>query len=183
MRKIGIMIGSESDLPQCHDGLRFLAKAEEEGLCRVIVFITSSIHRNTEDVLKFLRDYTDENENGDGPYDKVNIWIVGAGWANHLTGMVDSYLRYNRKNYARVIGIVFDAKNEEKNLAAFLSIEQVPGHQVIFDRKDFFGPAGFLNACRLAAIGGFTGGIVLKDPKPTKVRSLYEAIIDTNQEY
>ncbi len=167
MRSIGIMIGSDSDLPQCYEGLKYLKEAEKKGIVEVVAVITNSIHRNTEETLKNVLLYSA----------KVDVWIVGAGWANHLTGMVDSYLRYTMKNNrVRVIGVAFNSSNDEKNLAAILSIEQVPGHQVDFDRQNCFGKDGFLFACKLATEGGFTGNIVIKDPKPVKIRTLSEAL-------
>lgn len=169
MRKIGIMIGSDSDLPQCLVGLEYLKVAEETGQCEVVEVITNSIHRNTDETLENLRIYTKHRN--------VEVWIIGAGWANHLTGVADSYLRYRMKNdKVPVIGVAFDAGDEERNLAAFLSIEQVPGHQVVFDRQEFFGEKGFLFACKLAVADGFTKDIKLKDSKPVMFRSLDEAI-------
>jgi len=32
MRNIGIMIGFDSDLPQCYEGLKYLGKAEQKGI-------------------------------------------------------------------------------------------------------------------------------------------------------
>lgn len=169
MRKIGIMIGSDSDLSQCLAGLEYLKKAEEAGQCEIVEVITNSIHRNTDETLENLRIYTKHRD--------VGVWIIGAGWANHLTGIADSYLRYRLKNdKVPVIGVAFDAGDEEKNLAAFLSIEQVPGHQAIFDRQSFFGEEGFLAACKLAVTDGVTKNITIKASKPVEFRSLDEAI-------
>jgi phosphoribosylcarboxyaminoimidazole (NCAIR) mutase len=170
MRSIGIMIGSDSDLSQCYEGLNYLKEAEQRGIVEVVTIITNSIHRNTEETLKNVLIYSA----------KVDVWIVGAGWANHLTGMVDSYLRYSMKNdRVRVIGVAFDSGDEEKNLAAFLSIEHVPGIQADFDRQSCFGSNGFLFACRFAAEGVFLDKIVLKDPKPVVVRTLDQSLIDS----
>ena len=174
MRKIGIMIGSDSDLPQCLLGFKYLKRAEEAELCQVEKVITSSIHRNTDETLENLRIYTKHRN--------IDIWIIGAGWANHLTGIADSYLRYHLKNNSvPVIGVAFDAGDEEKNLAAFLSIEHVPGHQVIFDRQKHFGEDGFLFACKLAIKDDFTKSIVLKESKSVEFRTLDQAITEARK--
>ena len=122
--RIGIMIGSDSDLRQCRDGLQWLSELSPTHAV-VEVVITNSIHRNTMSVLDNLEDYL------------VDAWIIGAGMANHLTGTADAYLRYALKRKTPVIGVAFEGKSLEDVEAACLSIEKVPGTQVIFDRKNF----------------------------------------------
>lgn len=165
--RIGIMIGSDSDLKQCREGLWWL---NELSPTQVVVeaVITNSIHRNTTSVLDNLEDYP------------VDVWIVGAGMANHLTGTADAYLRYALKRRTPVIGVAFEGKTLEDTEAACLSIERVPGTQVIFDRKKFVGAAGFLHACRYAAEGNFPE-IKLTDGKPVQVRTLPDAIAAAEQ--
>jgi len=69
MRRIAIIIGSESDLPQCQEGLEFLVRMAVEGKVEVIEVITASIHRNTEFVLEKLRSLAG----------KIDVLIAGAG--------------------------------------------------------------------------------------------------------
>jgi phosphoribosylcarboxyaminoimidazole (NCAIR) mutase len=173
-RRIGIMIGSDSDLPQCLPGLLFLQEAEIKGLAQVNVVITNSIHRNTEEVLLGLRTLTQEK--GQKPVDRVNIWIIGAGCANHLTGTCDAYLRYYMENnLVPVIGVAFENSDPNKTLAAILSIEAVPGTQVIFARNRHVGGIGFANACH-DAIHGDIPKLKIPPPKKVEVRTLSEAI-------
>lgn len=135
-RKIGIMIGSKSDLLQCEEGMKIVREAETAGKAEMVVFCTNSIHRNTEEVLKNLYELTEVYG--------VERWVIGAGMANHLTGTCDAFLRYSMSSLVPVFGAVFTAEdNPDVNLqAAILSITQVPGHQVVFDpRKPFFADA------------------------------------------
>lgn len=168
MRKIGVMIGSDSDLPQCLDGLVFLLDAECQGLCQVAAVITNSIHRHTFQVLGNLSFYT-QNEG-------VDVWIIGAGMANHLTGTCDAFLRNTLgDDKTVVIGVAFEDNNSQENTqAAILSINKVPGTQVVFD--GFVGGIGFLSACHLAVESELLPLIQLKTNKPMAIRSVEEAI-------
>lgn len=157
------MIGSDSDLRQCLDGLKWLRELSPAHV-QVMVVLTNSIHRNTPEVLINLEDYND-----------VDVWIIGAGMANHLTGTADAYFRYTLERKTPVIGVAFRGKTEEDDLAAILSIARVPGTQVIFDRNRHFGTDAFLNACRDAAAGNFPE-IKIPGGKPVQVRNLDQAI-------
>lgn len=164
-KKIAIMIGSDSDLKQCLKGFIYLEEMVEAGSIEVVEVITNSIYRNTEDVLRNLVLLTGQ----------IDCLIVGAGKANHLTGTCDQYYRNALKDdKIPVIGVAFEGKTWEETLAAILSIEQVPGTQVIFDRELHVGEAGFLYACQLAVTGAFEP-IRLGSPKPVMRRSLIEA--------
>ncbi|MFA5359774.1 MAG: AIR carboxylase family protein [Patescibacteria group bacterium] len=138
VKKIGVMVGSDSDLPQCLEGLKYLQIAEEAEKCKVLIVITNSIHRNTDEVLKNIELYSHQ----------LDAWIIGAGWANHLTGTCDAYLRYKFKNTeTRVFGVAFEDKKDDQNTkAAILSIICVPGTQVDFSA--YVGSKGFLLACQ-----------------------------------
>lgn len=144
--------------------LRAQDKAEIVGIA------TASIHRNTEFVLGNIRELVGE----------VDVIIAGAGCANHLTGMVDAYLRYALKVVKPiVVGVAFeDANNPTHTKTAIASIRDVPGTQVVFD--DFIGEEGFLKACEFAAEGNLPA-IELKKPKSTRVRTLDEAIERSKQ--
>lgn len=163
--KIGIMIGSDSDLKQCGPGLKLLKGAEEEGKAKVIIVVTNSIHRNTQETLQNIWRYTLE----------VDVWVIGAGMANHLTGTADAYLRYTAESIrVPVIGVAFEGKTKEDTQAAILSIKKVPGTQVIFSDA-YVGMPGFLSACIRAVEGNFPE-LKKVTPKPVVERSLDEAI-------
>ena len=148
MRRIGIMVGSDSDLQQCLEGLRFLKSAQNEKLAKVSFVITNSIHKNFSRVVINLLKAVYE----------VDVLIVGAGWANHLTGICDSFLRYELKNKKiPVIGVAFEDKSDASNTQiAILSITRIPGTQAIFTKSStgspFVGEKGFLEACILMLI-------------------------------
>ena len=168
MRRIAVLIGSNSDLPQCKEGLEFLQSMNDKGEVEVEV-ITASIHRNTDFVLDFLK----ETNN------RIDVLIAGAGMANHLTGVCDAYLRYNLKNTGTiVVGVAFGSNNSEDVWAAKLSITRVPGTQVVFN--DYVGEEGFLRACVFAAFNPLPK-ITLKKPKPTQSRTLNEAIFEAEK--
>jgi phosphoribosylcarboxyaminoimidazole (NCAIR) mutase len=170
-RRIVIIIGSASDLKQCLPGLEFLKNHPE---VEVIGVYIRSIHRNTEATLSLLRRLSK------GDMD-IETAIVGAGWANHLTGTCDAYFRYELKDARiRVIGVAFEDLRDETgrhNLAAQLSISEVPGTKVTYkDGECFFsGEDGFLLACQLAAQGDLPEIVLPKPKEPADLR-LEEAI-------
>jgi phosphoribosylcarboxyaminoimidazole (NCAIR) mutase len=130
----------------------------------VVAVITNSIHRNTGEVIGNLAEFTDG----------VDIWIVGAGMANHLTGTSDAILRYKMGDMrVPVIGVAFQGKTPEQTQAAIISIQQVPGTQVIFD--DYVGPVGFYRACKRAVEGNFPAIKAVQD-KPVRIRTLADAL-------
>jgi len=179
MRRIGIMIGSDSDLKQCLPGLLLLKEAVDKKMATVHAVYTNSIHRNTDKVLLHLRLNTRVEEIQ--PFDLVDVWIIGAGWANHLTGTADAYLRYHMKNdRVPVIGVAFESDDPDKTLAAILSIEAVPGTQVIFDRKRHVGKEGFMNAC-FDAVYAELPKMQIPAPKKTRIRILDDAIATAMQ--
>lgn len=168
-RRIAIIIGSKSDLSQCDDGLTFLIdRTDEVWVERVYV---RSQHRNMEEVKQLLEKLVEE---------KINAVIVGAGWANHLTGCCEAYLRYNlRSTGFPVIGVAFDdPKDERHTQAAILSITEVPGTKVVYadDGGLFVGSSGFLRACKFATHGTLPA-INLPEPKPIMDLSLREAFV------
>lgn len=171
MRKIAIMIGSDSDLPQTLEGLQWL---QQQPLVEVISVMTNSIHRNTENVLRNLNYLVD---------DGVSVIVVGAGMANHLTGTCDAYLRYGLANtQVHVIGVAFTGKQPEHTQAAVDSIKYVPGTQVVMDAdgEPFVGSEGFLAACQRAATLDLRE-IVPAKPKVVEARSLETAIEFTQE--
>ena len=174
MRRIAVMIRSRSDLPQCQNGWEYLKKQVSLGNVVVVEVIIASLHWNTDDVLNICRRLPD----------LVDVVIVGAGWANHLTGTFDAYLRNTLKNDKLVVvGQAFaDPQNPIHTQAARLSITEVPRTQVVF--KNFDGPDGFLRAC-IYAVEGQLPSIKLPDsnnPKLVERFTLDEAIVQTKIE-
>jgi phosphoribosylcarboxyaminoimidazole (NCAIR) mutase len=166
MRKIAIIVGSKSDLSQCQLGLKFLQEAKVE----VIGVYIRSQHRNTLPTQNLLKQLVEEG---------VDVIIIGAGWANHLTGCCDAFLRYAlRDKKIVVVGVAFrDVTNEKHTQAAILSITEVPGTQVLFKfrDRDLVGIRGFLQACEIAATGELPE-ITLPTPKETMDLTLNEAL-------
>lgn len=162
-RRIAIINGSDSDLPQCQQGLLYL-KANND--IEVVGVTTASAHRNTEELLQKVTELV---------YKEVDAIIVGAGWANALTGLVDAFLRNTLKVTSPVVfGVAFvDAKNARHTATAILSILDVPGTQVVCDH--YVGEEGFLRACKDAAEGELPE-IKLKEPKKVIERTLDQAI-------
>lgn len=175
MRKIGIIAGSNGDLPQCLQGLGVLKDLEAGGEVDVLWVKVRSVHRNTLLLLQLLDELAALSVE-----EQPDVLIIGAGWANHLTGTADAYLRYTLKNdHIVVVGVAFEDEKEERHTAAaILSITEVPGTQVVFqdmDGKPFVGRKGFEMACLLAAQGKLPK-IVLKDGKPPLNFTLLEAL-------
>ncbi len=165
MRRIAIMIGSDSDLKQCVRGFEYLIEAERQGLVEVVSVITNSIHRNGKKVFKKLFWLS---------ISEVDVIIAGAGMANHLTGTADAHLRYGlRDDRLVVVGVAFEGKTEAETRAARESIIYVPGTQVVFN--EYIGAEGFYRACDFAVLGELPK-IVLKEGKPVVKRTLKEAI-------
>jgi len=127
--------------------------------------IIASAHRNTLDVVQKIRELAG----------KIDVIIVGAGWANALTGLVDALLRYAfRAELPIVLGVAFTDANDARHTAiAILSILDVPGTRVVCNH--YVGAEGFYEACKFATEGELPK-IKLPDPKPTAIMTLAEAI-------
>jgi len=143
-------------------------------LVEVLRVETCSLHRNTEGVLDLL--WRDDGQH------IVDVWIIGAGMANHLTGTCDAYLRYCLGNTTTVVvGVAFDGglEHPERTEAAKLSISQVPGTQVVWhsgDGEQFVGEDGFCRACKWAVTTPELPTIKQPESKETKTRTLAEAL-------
>ncbi len=172
MRRIAIVIGSDSDLPQCLSGLLFLKQAQDEGKIEVSGDVhTMSVHRNLPVVLRYLEERHKWND--------IDVIIAGAGWAAHLPGVLDAYLGYALGDRRiAVIGVGFeDPEDARHGTAAELSISEVPGTRVIFrdEGGHFLGSDGFLRACQYAVSGDIPDPKEMK-PRPTQNRTLDEAL-------
>jgi len=170
MRKIAVIVGSESDLKQCLVGLKYLQKMGELEYAEVVGVYVSSIHRNTGLTHQLLRNLVNAN---------VEVVITGAGWANHLSGCCDAWLRYTMRTIKLVVvGVAFEDMDNKHTQAAILSISEVPKTQVVYKNKDgqnFVGGEGFRDACDFA-VHGTLPVINLPDIKKTRDFSLLEAI-------
>ncbi len=173
MRRIAVIVGSKSDLKQCLDGLQLLATAKKHGEIELIDIRASSIHRVTRETLAHLESLSKMKP-------PIDVLLTAAGWANHLTGICDSYLRYSLNDtHIIVVGVAFeDPSNNKHTLAAKLSITEVPGTQVVSGDgiRTFVGSEGFLRACRFA-IKGQLPEVKLPKPRPVEVLLLDEAIV------
>ena len=135
-RKILVMVGSESDLPQLNEGMEYLRKNAHGKL------IVLSCHRNSKELLDLSGDVS-------FGYDVV---IDAAGEAAQLPGVHKAKLQmYGREDVA-VIGVGLKGKDREADDAARLSIKRLPGQPVELDQngEPYFGPEGFVSACRAA---------------------------------
>jgi len=130
--KISIVVGSESDLPQIMAGVNWL---KSEGIDYDINVI--SCHRNPVELLNYISRF------------KADIIIAGAGEAAALPGIIKSHLSCMGFDNIPVIGVAFKGKNSKADIAAKLSIENLPGQPVELSWYDeaYFGPDGFEGAC------------------------------------
>lgn len=171
-RTLYILIASETDMPQTVQGRELLAQYVADGTVEVIGVYTASIHWNTDQVLLKLREL---NKAGN-----VDILITGAGWANHLSGTVDHYLRNALgDDHITVIGVSFESSNDpEATTAAKLSVSKVPKTQMIYGDADgqFVGPDGFLRACKFAVTGDLPRITLPTTLRLTKERTFYEFV-------
>jgi len=164
-RKIVIILGSKSDLKQCAKGLGALATHMNRDEVEVVGVYVKSIHRHTEALLKLLRALSAAGQ--------TDVIIAAAGKAAHLPGCIDAYLRNHlRDTNITVIGVGFEGETEQDNLAAKLSITQVPGTQVIFAGQ---GSEGFYGACLTACEAQEFPVITLKEIPPDLEMTLDEA--------
>lgn len=142
-RRIGAIVGSDSDLKQCVEGIEFMLNKHLYGKVNLAWFDTASQHHNPLELQGILTEYFKM------PADqKVDVLIVGAGWANHLSGCTDAFLRKTlRDDHIVIIAVAFEDKaDQDHTLAAVYSIKYVPGLKAVF--KNYVGTEGFLQACR-----------------------------------
>ena len=106
MKKVGIIMGSKSDLPVMQDAIDIL---NEFGIKSEVNIV--SAHRTPEKMFKYASDASD---NG------INVIIAGAGGAAHLPGMVASITTLP------VIGVPVKSRNSIDGWDSVLSILQMP---------------------------------------------------------
>ena len=154
--RISILVGSESDLGQIRTSCDMLAGFADIHLSVV------SCHRNPTDLRMLVR----EPKTG---LACSNIIIAGAGMAAALPGIVKSDLCEFGFSNIPVIGVAFKGSTPEDDLAAKLSIKCLPGKPVELDPNGeaYFGPEGFLAACKAALDDEFLPKTIVA--KPAKI--------------
>jgi len=106
MKKVGIIMGSKSDLPVMQDSIDILNEFGIESEVNIV-----SAHRTPEKMFKYASDASD---NG------IKVIIAGAGGAAHLPGMVASITTLP------VIGVPVKSRNSIDGWDSVLSILQMP---------------------------------------------------------
>ena len=106
MNKVGIIMGSKSDLPVMQDAIDILNEFGIESEVNIV-----SAHRTPEKMFKYASDASD---NG------IKVIIAGAGGAAHLPGMVASITTLP------VIGVPVKSRNSIDGWDSVLSILQMP---------------------------------------------------------
>ena len=107
MKKVGIIMGSKSDLPVMQDAIEIL---EEFGIESEVNIV--SAHRTPDKMFKYA---SSAKNNG------IKVIIAGAGGAAHLPGMVASITTLP------VIGVPVKSSNSIDGWDSVLSILQMPG--------------------------------------------------------
>ena len=106
MKKVGIIMGSKSDLPVMQDAIDILSEFGIESEVNIV-----SAHRTPEKMFKYASAAID---NG------IKVIIAGAGGAAHLPGMVASITTLP------VIGVPVKSRNSIDGWDSVLSILQMP---------------------------------------------------------
>jgi 5-(carboxyamino)imidazole ribonucleotide mutase len=107
MKKVGIIMGSKSDLPVMQNAIDILKELDIETEFKIV-----SAHRTPD----LMYDYA-KNARGNG----IKVIIAGAGGAAHLPGMVASITTLP------VIGVPIKSRNSVDGWDSILSILQMPG--------------------------------------------------------
>ena len=106
MKKVGIIMGSKSDLPVMQDAIEILKEFGIESEVNIV-----SAHRTPEKMFKYA---SNAKNNG------IKVIIAGAGGAAHLPGMVASITTLP------VIGVPVKSRNSIDGWDSVLSILQMP---------------------------------------------------------
>ena len=106
MNKVGIIMGSKSDLPVMQDAIDILSEFGIESEVNIV-----SAHRTPEKMFKYANNAIDND---------IKVIIAGAGGAAHLPGMVASITTLP------VIGVPVKSRNSIDGWDSVLSILQMP---------------------------------------------------------
>jgi len=107
MAKVGVIMGSDSDLPIMQEAIQILSDFGIETEVDIV-----SAHRTPEKLYSYA---SDAHKRG------INVIIAGAGGAAHLPGMVASM------SPLPVIGVPVKSRNSIDGWDSVLSILQMPG--------------------------------------------------------
>ena len=114
-KKIMIIFGSESDLPEIKRAGIY------DNLSGNISMHVISCHRNPQEIMEFVKNL-----------EGVDVVIGVGGKALALPGAIDAWAHYF-KNKVRVAGVALGEQGSDALLAAQLSIKEIPGQPVIMD--------------------------------------------------
>ena len=106
MNKVGIIMGSKSDLPVMQNAIDILSEFGIESEVNIV-----SAHRTPEKMFKYAKNAIDND---------IKVIIAGAGGAAHLPGMVASITTLP------VIGVPVKSNNSIDGWDSVLSILQMP---------------------------------------------------------
>ena len=106
MNKVGVIMGSKSDLPVMEKAVNILKELEVEYEVHIV-----SAHRTPDKMMDYSKK---ASENG------IGVIIAGAGGAAHLPGMVAS------NTNLPVIGVPIKSRNSIDGWDSILSILQMP---------------------------------------------------------
>ena len=106
MNKVGIIMGSKSDLPVMQDAIDILSEFGIESEVNIV-----SAHRTPEKMFRYANNAIDND---------IKVIIAGAGGAAHLPGMVASITTLP------VIGVPVKSRNSIDGWDSVLSILQMP---------------------------------------------------------
>ena len=106
MKKVGIIMGSKSDLPVMQDAIDVLKEFGIESEVNIV-----SAHRTPDRMFKYA---------SNAKNNKIKVIIAGAGGAAHLPGMIASITTLP------VIGVPVKSRNSIDGWDSVLSILQMP---------------------------------------------------------
>ena len=166
IRRIAFIAGSESDFWQMFEGMEILLKYEAEGKVELFKVHPASQHRRPLTVQSILFEYSKMSANK-----KPHFIITSAGWANHLSGCSDAFLRYTLGDETIVVIAVAmrDPENDDHTQSAIKSTTEVPGIQAIFkdlDGNPLVGSKGYAWAAEYSATTEVIPTVKAKEPPP-----------------
>lgn len=138
---VHVIVGSNSDFLQIERGISHF---ESHGIPHKVHVI--SCHRNRDELSNYVADIALHQD------ERPDRIIAGAGMAAALPGVLKAELCNFGLAEIPVIGVAFQGKTDEDNLAAQLSIECLPEQPVELDKNGdaYVGPDGFFAACESA---------------------------------
>ena len=158
MGKIGVIMGSISDLKVMQDAIDFLKEQAIDNEVKIV-----SAHRTPEEMLNYAKK---AKSNG------FSVIIAGAGGAAHLPGMVAA------STSLPVIGVPIKSSNSIEGWDSILSILQMPGGVPVATVALNGAKNAAILACQILGISDSAIGQKMDDYK----RSLISKVNDMNSE-